>query len=98
MAYGCAAIVSCGRYSGAAELAANGEALLLQDPKDPSELAKALESLMDPAARKALSERGRLSTRHCSWDRTAAAVLAALENSARQRGRLSEPDAKTVCA
>jgi UDP-glucose:(heptosyl)LPS alpha-1,3-glucosyltransferase len=88
MAYGCAAIVSCGRYSGAAELAANGEALLLQDPKDASELAKALESLMDPATRKGLSEGGRQCTRKWSWDRTAAAVLAALEKSARQRGRL----------
>jgi hypothetical protein len=43
---------------------------------------------MDPAARKALAERGRQCTRNCSWDRTAAAVLAALEKSARERGRL----------
>jgi UDP-glucose:(heptosyl)LPS alpha-1,3-glucosyltransferase len=88
MAYGCAAIVSCGRYAGTAELAANGEALLLRDPKDPWEIAQALESLMDPAARKALAERGRQCVRNCSWDRTAAAVLAALEKSARERGRL----------
>jgi UDP-glucose:(heptosyl)LPS alpha-1,3-glucosyltransferase len=88
MAYGCAVIVSCRRYTGAAELAANGEALLLQDPKDPCEIAKAIESLMDPATRKALSERGRQCAGKWSWDRTAAAALAALEESARERGRV----------
>ena len=88
MAYGCAVIVSCGRYCGIAELAANGEALLLRDPRDPAELAQALESLMDPAARKTLSERARQCVRNASWDRTAATVLAALEKSARERGRL----------
>jgi len=88
MAYGCAVIVSCGRYCGIAELAANGEALLLRDPRDPSDIAQALESLMHPAARKALSARAQQCVRNCSWDRTAAAVLAALEKSARERGRL----------
>lgn len=92
MAYGCAAIVSCGRYTGAAELAANGEALLLQDPKDASEIAKALLSLMDPAARKALAARGRQCVTQYSWDRTAGIVLAALEESARQRSRLRGSD------
>jgi UDP-glucose:(heptosyl)LPS alpha-1,3-glucosyltransferase len=88
MAYGCAVIVSCARYTGAAELATHGEALLLEDPKDASEIAKAIRSLMDPAARKALSDRGRQCVPKHSWDRTAAAVLAALEQSARERGRL----------
>ncbi|MGA2864424.1 MAG: glycosyltransferase family 4 protein [Verrucomicrobiota bacterium] len=87
MAYGCATVVSCGRFTGAAELASRGEALLLQDPRDPCELAKALESLMDPATRRGYAERGRQLSRQWSWDRTAEVVLAALEKSARERGR-----------
>ncbi len=87
MAHGCAAVISCGRFTGAAELAAQGEALLLRDPRDASEIAQALNSLMDGPTREAYARRGRERMRHCSWDHTAATIRTALERSARERGR-----------
>lgn len=88
MAYGCASIISCGRYTGAAELTTRDEAILLQDPKDPAEIARAIQSLMDPATRAGYADRGRNLALSLSWDGTAAAVLAALEKSSRELGRV----------
>ncbi len=85
MAYGCATVVSCGRYTGAAELAKNGEAILLQDPRDPVEIAKAMECLMNPATRKEYASKGRKLAGDLSWDRTARVVVEALEKSYLER-------------
>ena len=85
MAHGCAAIVSCGRYTGAAELAGNGEAILLQNPKDPSEVASAIQRLLDPPTRQTYADKGRALARQLSWDRTAEVVMQALERSCRER-------------
>lgn len=84
MAYGCATIVSSGQYTGAAELIKNGEAIVLQDPRNPAEIARAIGQLLDVPARQALAQRGRELTRDLSWDRTAEAILAALEKSHRE--------------
>jgi UDP-glucose:(heptosyl)LPS alpha-1,3-glucosyltransferase len=88
MAYGCAAIVSSGRYTGAAELIKNGEAILLEDPKSAAEIARAIERLMDLPTRQALARRGQELTRGLSWDRTASAILEALEKSQRELAAL----------
>jgi UDP-glucose:(heptosyl)LPS alpha-1,3-glucosyltransferase len=85
MAHGCAAVVSCGRYTGVAELVRNGEAILLEDPKNPSEIARAIERLLDPVLRKQYADKGRELARNLSWDRTAGVILAALEASRRER-------------
>lgn len=87
MAHGCAAVVSCGRYTGVAELAKAGEAIVLEDPKDPSEIARAIERLLDPATRAGYAEKGRELARTLSWDRTAGVILEALERSRRERSR-----------
>jgi UDP-glucose:(heptosyl)LPS alpha-1,3-glucosyltransferase len=85
MAYGCAAIVSSGKYTGAAELIKNGEAIVLEDPRNPAEIARAMEQLMDSTRRQALARRGQELTRELSWDRTAGVILEALEKSYRER-------------
>jgi UDP-glucose:(heptosyl)LPS alpha-1,3-glucosyltransferase len=85
MAYGSAAIVSSGRYTGAAELIKNGEAISLENPQDPGEISRAMEKLMDEPTRRALAERGRQLTRELSWDRTAAVILEAIEKSYREK-------------
>jgi UDP-glucose:(heptosyl)LPS alpha-1,3-glucosyltransferase len=87
MAHGCAAIVSCARYTGAAELVRQGEAILLEDPRNPSEIAHALACLLDPTARKRYADKGRDLVRSLSWDRTAGVVMAALEKSWQERRR-----------
>lgn len=81
MAYGCATIVSSGRYTGAAELIKNGEAIVLEDPRSAAEIARAMEQLMDLPTRDAFAGRGRELTRELSWDHTAAIILQALEKS-----------------
>lgn len=81
MAYGCAAIVSAGRYTGAAELIKNGEAISLEDPRNPAEIARAIGQLMDLPTRESFARRGRELTRDLSWDRTAGVILQALEKS-----------------
>jgi UDP-glucose:(heptosyl)LPS alpha-1,3-glucosyltransferase len=87
MAHGCATVISSGRYTGAAELAGNGEAIVLADPRNAAEIASAIECLLHPAIRKDYAGKGRELARKLSWDRTAQVVLAAVEKSARERGR-----------
>lgn len=84
MAYGCAAIVSSGQYTGAAELIGKGEAIILDDPRNAAEIARAMERLLDPQARQEMARRGQELVRELSWDRTAAVILQALEKSYRE--------------
>jgi UDP-glucose:(heptosyl)LPS alpha-1,3-glucosyltransferase len=86
MAHGCATIISCGRYTGAAELIQNEEALMLQDPRNAREIAQAIERFLEPAVRKKYSDRGRALTERLSWDRTAKVAMEALEKSRAERG------------
>jgi glycosyltransferase involved in cell wall biosynthesis len=86
MAHGCPAIFSCANYAGMAEMIADGEAILLNNPKDAGEIAAAIGRLMIPAEREKFIRKGRALAEKLSWDRTAALVEAALEKSARERG------------
>ncbi len=87
MAHGCATIISNARHTGAAELTQNGEALLLEDPRNSKEISQAMESLLDPAIRREFSDKGRALAKQLTWDRTAAVVVEALEQSYRERVR-----------
>ncbi|MBU6400832.1 MAG: glycosyltransferase family 4 protein [Verrucomicrobia bacterium] len=87
MAHGCAALISSARYTGAAELVQPDEAILLEDPRNPAEIAAALTRLLDTATRKTYAEKGRQRVRGLSWERTAAVVSAALEKSWTERHR-----------
>ena len=86
MAHGCPAIFSCATYAGMAEMITDGEAILLNDPKDAVEIAGVVEKLMNPATREGFIRKGRALAKKLTWDRTAALVEAALEKSARERG------------
>ncbi len=81
MAYGNAAIISGGQYTGAAELVKNGEAIVLADPRNKAELASSIERLMDGPTRHSLAQRGKNLTRELSWDRTAEIILGAIRKS-----------------
>ena len=84
MAYGSAAIVSSGQYTGAAELIGNGEGIILDDPRNPAELARAMERMLDAQTRQEFARRGQELVRELSWDRTAAVIVSALEKSYRE--------------
>jgi UDP-glucose:(heptosyl)LPS alpha-1,3-glucosyltransferase len=84
MSFGCATIISSGRYTGAAELIKNNEAYVLDDPRNPAAIAEAIRQLLDPTARQTLARRGQEMTRERSWDHTAEVVLQSLEASYRE--------------
>jgi len=89
MGHGCPAIFSCVPYAGIAEVVKSDEAILLQNPKNAGEIARAIEHLLDPAIRKAYAIKGEALARQLSWDQTAETVSGALEKSYQQRmGRL----------
>jgi UDP-glucose:(heptosyl)LPS alpha-1,3-glucosyltransferase len=70
MASGVATIMSCSKYAGTAELIKNGEAVILENPKDTQEIANALSRLMEKSYRDELSEKGRQLAETLTWERT----------------------------
>lgn len=75
MASGVATIMSCSKYAGTAELIKNGEALILENPKEAQEIANALLRLMDESYRKELKEKGRRLAETLTWEKTAEDTL-----------------------
>jgi len=89
MASGVATIMSSSKYAGTAELIKNGEALILEDPKDVDEIANALRRLMEGSYRKELSEKGRRLAETLTWERTAEDTLSTYYEVLERKG--SEP-------
>lgn len=79
MASGVPAITSCAAYNGCAETIREGEALLLEHPQDPQEIADALSLLIDDDYRHDLARRGRKLARYITWENTAKQTLAAYQ-------------------
>jgi UDP-glucose:(heptosyl)LPS alpha-1,3-glucosyltransferase len=77
MASGVATIMSCSKYAGTAELIKNGEALILENPKDAQEIANALRRLMVESYREELKEKGRRLAETLTWERTTEDTLSA---------------------
>lgn len=86
MASGLATIMSCSRYAGTAELIANGEALILENPKDTREIASALLRLMEKSYRDELSEKGRRLAETLTWERTAEDTLSTYYEVLKRKG------------
>ncbi len=77
MASGVATVMSSSVYNGCAEHVRNGEALILQQPQNPQEIANALHKLTDDNYRYDLAERGRQLASQVTWANTTAQTLAA---------------------
>ncbi len=75
MAFGLPTIISCSRYAGIAEHITNGEALILQNPEDPAEIADSIRKMLDENVRAELSRKGRDLVQRLTWDRTTADTL-----------------------
>jgi UDP-glucose:(heptosyl)LPS alpha-1,3-glucosyltransferase len=86
MASGVATIISCSKYAGTAELIANGEALILENPKDAQEIASALLRLMEKSYRDELSEKGRRLAEALTWERTAEDTLSTYYEVLKRKG------------
>jgi glycosyltransferase involved in cell wall biosynthesis len=72
MASGVPTIMSCSEYAGIAEQINNDEALILTNPKDPSEIARSLLDLMNDTHRRELGNKGRRLASDLTWEKTTA--------------------------
>jgi len=75
MAFGIATIMSSSEFAGGAELIKQGEALILQDPRDPAEIAEALRKLTNKDLRSEVGEMGRRVAENLTWERTTEVTL-----------------------
>lgn len=75
MAMGIPTITSGAKFAGSSENIEDGEAILLQDPTNPEEIAEALGTLMYKSRRVNLGRRGREVARTMTWDKTAQNTL-----------------------
>jgi UDP-glucose:(heptosyl)LPS alpha-1,3-glucosyltransferase len=86
MASGVATIMSCSKYAGTAELIKNGEAVILENPKDSQEIANALRLLMDESCREELKEKGRRLAETLTWERTTEDTLSTYYQVMKRKG------------
>ena len=70
MAAGIPTIISSSRYAGSAERIKDGEAIILENPDQPNNIANALSRLFDGDLRKELGAKGRELARHLTWEQT----------------------------
>ena len=70
MASGLATVMSCSKYNGSAEHISQNEAIILENPENPNEIADSLSLLMDKAFRTELSQRGRQLAKKLTWEKT----------------------------
>ncbi|MBN2033301.1 MAG: glycosyltransferase family 4 protein [Deltaproteobacteria bacterium] len=75
MLYGVPAAVSSAEYCGAAEHIKSGEALIINDPRDPRKIAEAINKLKDPVLRAKLSRRGQALASKLTWEKTTERTL-----------------------
>lgn len=76
MTCGTATVMSAPPWCGTAEHVQNDEAVILQNPRDAAEIARAIDRLADPAVRRGYAERGRALGRTLGWEHTTAITLA----------------------
>jgi glycosyltransferase involved in cell wall biosynthesis len=70
MAAGIPTIISSSRYAGSAERIKDEEAIILENPDQPGNIADALFRLFDGDLRKELGAKGRELARHLTWEQT----------------------------
>jgi UDP-glucose:(heptosyl)LPS alpha-1,3-glucosyltransferase len=75
MSCGTATIMSNVPWCGTAEHIKHDEAVLLRNPRDAKEIARAIDRLADPAIRRGYAERGKALGRTLGWEHTTAITL-----------------------
>lgn len=85
MACGTATIMSAPAYCGTAEHVRNGEAIILANPRDSGEIAKAIAALIDQKVRLEYGHKGRELGRTLGWEHTTAITLQAFTRIIRSR-------------
>jgi UDP-glucose:(heptosyl)LPS alpha-1,3-glucosyltransferase len=75
MTRGTPTVMSGAKWCGTAEHVKDDEAIILRDPRDSEEIARAIDRLADPAVRRGFSERGSALGRDLGWEHTTAITL-----------------------
>jgi glycosyltransferase involved in cell wall biosynthesis len=88
MTFGLPTVMSCSEYSGAAEHIKSGEALILNNPRDPNEIAGALRKVMDADFRAQLGRKGQALAAGLTWEATAANTLSVYEEVLRKKSTM----------
>ncbi|MFC1820295.1 glycosyltransferase family 4 protein [Thermodesulfobacteriota bacterium] len=76
MAAGVPTIISSSKYAGSAEQIKNEEALILENPDQPQDIADSLSKMMDESYRMSLSLKGRQFAKQLTWEKTTNETLA----------------------
>lgn len=77
--------LSSSEYCGAAEHIKNQEALIIENPRNPKEIAEILRKLMDEGFRAEISRKGRTLAEKLTWEKTAANTLSAYDEALRRK-------------
>ena len=77
--------ISSSEYCGAAEHIRNREALIIQNPQNPKEIAEALRKLTDESLRAEMRQKGRTLAEELTWEKTTAATLSAYAEALRRK-------------
>lgn len=85
MVCGVPVALSSSEYCGAAEQVRNHEALIIENPKSPEEIAQALRKLMDDNFRAELGRKGRSLAEQLTWEKTTASTLSAYAEALRRK-------------
>lgn len=85
MACGTPTIMSAASYCGTAEHVRNHEAIIVSDPRDSQEIARAIEALLDRTVRLEYARKGRELGRTLSWEHTTAITMEAFAKIIKSR-------------
>jgi len=77
--------ISSSEYCGAAEHIKNQEALIIENPQDPKQIADALRKLTDEGLRAEMSRKGHALAEQLTWEKTTAATLSAYAEALRRK-------------
>lgn len=85
MACGTPTVMSGGEYCGTAEHIKNDEAIIVANPRDGEEIARAIELLLDRDTRLAYGKKGRQLGKKLGWEHTTEITLAAFARTGKGR-------------
>jgi glycosyltransferase involved in cell wall biosynthesis len=85
MTCGTPTIMSAASYCGTAEHVRNHEAIIVSDPRDSQEIARAIETLLDRTVRLEYARKGRELGRTLGWEHTTAITMEAFAKIIKSR-------------
>jgi len=92
MTCGTPTVMSDTKWCGTAEHVKDDEAVILRDPRDSGEIARAIDRLADPEVRRGYAERGRNLGRTLGWEHTTEITLDVFDRVLRGRDKAAQTE------